>query len=190
MAHNSRDFILKFTEILVRQNVITPEEGDAMQKSFADSGSDSYVEFLVDEGIVDTTRLLTALGAYYQVPAFDVEGYFFEYNELHKFPKDFLLRHAIIPLERDENMLMVVASEPDDDELLSDIGNHVSYDIRFLVGIRRDICDSVKEFYDRAITEVLADEDRREEHALEMEERGMELSEDEFIRYEEETDED
>lgn len=190
MAHNSQDFILKLTDILVRQNVVTADEGVVMQGAFAQTDSDSFVEFLVDEGLVDTTRMLTALGTYYQVPSFDVEGYFFEHNVLHEFPKDFLLRNALIPLERDENMLIMVAAEPDEEELLPAIGNHVSYDIRFLVGIRRDICDAVKEFYERAITEVQADEDIREEHALEMEEHGMETSEDEFIRYEEDEDED
>lgn len=190
MAHNSKEFIQKLTDIFTRQNVITPQEAAVMHKAFADADSDDFVEFLIDEGLMDTTRMLTALGVYYQVPSFDVEGYFFEHNVLHEFPKEFLLRYGIIPLERDENMMIVIASEPDDDELLPAIGNHVSYDIRFLVGIRRHICDAVKEFYDRAITEVQADEDRREEHALEMEERGMELSDDEFVRYEEDTDED
>lgn len=189
MAHNSAEFIQKLTEILVAQNVVTASEGEIMRASFADTDSDSYVEFLVDEGLVDTTRMLTALGAYYQVPSFDVDGYFFEYHVLHEFPKDFLLRNEIIPLERDENMLIVVAAEPDDEELLPAIGNHVSYDVRFLVGIRRDIIDSVEEFYERAITEVNADEDIREEHALEMEEHGMEESEEEFVRYQEDEDE-
>lgn len=189
MAHNSHEFIIKLTEILVRQNVVTSKEGETLRKAFEEAESDNFVEFLIDEGIVDKTRLLTALGAYYQVPAFDVEGYFFKYHELHKFPKDFLLRNGIIPLERDENMLMVVASEPDDERLLPAIGNHVSYDIRFLVGIRSDICDAVKEFYDHAITEVPVDQDRREEHLLEIEERAMENTEEEVIRYQEEEDE-
>ncbi len=190
MAHNSRDFIEKLTDIFVRQNVITAEEGKVMQKTFEDSDSDSYVEFLLDEGLIDRTRMLTALGAYYQVPSFDCDGYFFEYHELHKFPKDFLLRYEIIPLELDENIFVVVAAEPDNDELLPAIGNHVSYDIRFLVGIRQDIIDAIEDFYDRAITEVQADEDRREEHRLEMEEQGAELADEEFVRYEEGEDED
>jgi len=190
MAHNSREFIDRLTDIFANQNLITKEEAGVMHKAFEDADSDDFVEFLIDEGFIDTTRMLTALGAYYKVPSFDVEGYFFEHNVLHEFPKDFLLRNGIIPLERDENMLIMVSSEPDNDELLPAIGDHVSYDVRFLVGIRRHIGDAVAEFYDRAITEVEEDQDRREEHALEMEERGMELSDEEFVPYKEDEDED
>ena len=191
MAHNSKEFIEKITDIFARQNVIAPDEAAVMHKAFEDSDSDDFVEFLIDEGFIDTTRMLTALGLYYQVPSFDVEGYFFEHNVLHEFPKDFLLRNEIIPLERDKNMLIVVAAEPDNDELLPAIGEHVSYDIRFLVGIARNICDAVEEFYDRAVTEVPMDEDRREEQELALEEHKIELSDDdEFVQYEEDTDED
>lgn len=190
MAHNSKEFIHKITDIFVRQNAITSQEGVEMYEAFKNSDSEDFVEFLIDEGLMDTTRMLTALGVYYQVPSFDVDGYFFEYHILHEFPKGFLLRHGIIPLERDENMLIVVASEPDDEELLPAIGDHVSYDIRFLVGIRRHICDAVKEFYDRADTEVPMDQDRREEHELELDERSKELSDEEFVPYEEGIDED
>ena len=75
------------------------------------------------------------------------------------FPKDMLLRNAIIPLEVDENMMIMVASEPDDPELLFEIGEYVSYDIQFYVGLGRDICDAVKEFYDKSDTEDTEDED-------------------------------
>ena len=158
-------FAQAIANILVKQNVVTPEEGKALQKAFKDSSKEAFDNFLLEKGLVDPENLLKALADHYQVPAFDVVGYFFEHYLLHMFPKGFLLRNAITPLEVDENIMVVVASEPNDPDLLSKIGEHVSYDIRFRVGIRRDICDAVKEFYDRAPTEVNEKkEDLRVEH--------------------------
>jgi hypothetical protein len=90
------------------------------------------------------------------------------------FPKDFLLRRAVIPLEVDQNTLFVIASEPDSDGLESALREFVSYDIELYVGIRLDICDAVKEFYDDAPTEEGQDEDLRVEHQLEQEEKIVE----------------
>ena len=75
----------------------------------------------------------------------------------------------------DENMMIMVAANPDNSELLFEIGQNVSYDIRFYVGIARDICDAVKEYYDKADTQdVEEDEDLRQEHLLVSEFHKME----------------
>jgi len=95
-----------------------------------------------------------------------VIGYFFDHNLITKFPKGFLLRSRIIPLEVDQNMLIVVASNPDDPGLESKIREYVSYEVNFMVGLNRDICDSVKEFYDPSPSEVPEDVDLREERRL------------------------
>src|SRR5207244_235001 len=85
------------------------------------------------EGIIEQEELLEALSEYYQVPSFDVIGYFFETHLLRMFPKDMLLRNEIIPMQVDENMLIVVAANPNNPDLLFEIGENVSYDILFHV---------------------------------------------------------
>jgi phosphopantothenoylcysteine synthetase/decarboxylase len=62
--------------------------------------------------------------------------------------------------------MIMIAANPDNPDLLFEIGENVSYDIRFHVGICRDITDAVKEFYDKADTEDDPNEDIREEHLL------------------------
>jgi hypothetical protein len=152
--------------ILIKMHVIAGADALAIEQSFHDSDVDQFDEYLLSEGIVDEENLLQALSEYYQVPAFDVVGYFFERHYVCMFPKDMLLRNEIIPLEVDENIMVMVAARPDNPELLSEIGEFVSYDIQFYVGIGRDICDAVKEFYDKADTEDDTDEDRNEENIL------------------------
>jgi hypothetical protein len=150
-------FEIGLLAILVRLQVITAEDAIAIEKSFHDSDVDQFDDFLLREDIVDEEHLLVALSEYFQVPSFDAVGYFFERHYVRMFPKEMLTKNAIIPLEVDENIMIVVASRPNDPELLFEIGQYVSYDIQFYVGIGRDIVDAVREFYDKAETEVFDD---------------------------------
>lgn len=151
-------FAQALSEILVKHNVTTEAEARAMQRAFKSSEKENFDDFLLEEGLVEEPTLLRALSEYFQVPAVDVTGYFFDTTLLRNFPKDFLLRNRIIPLEMDEDIMVVVASEPDNPDLLSGIGAYASEDVQFRVGLARDICDSVKEFYDKSDTDLLDDQ--------------------------------
>jgi type IV pilus assembly protein PilB len=146
-------FEIGILSALVRMKALSAENAASIEKSFHESDIDQLDEFLLHEGLVDEENLLQALSDYFQVPSFDVVGYFFERHYVRMFPKDILLRYSMVPLEVDENILVMVTSRPSDQELLFEIGQYVSYDIQFYVGIGRDIQDAVKEFYDRADTE-------------------------------------
>jgi len=185
----SHTFAQDVSEILKRQKAVTPDEALALQKAFKDSEEQQFDEFLLEEGLVEEEALLKALAVYYQVPAFDVVGYFFDHNLLTKFPKDFLLREGFIPLEVENDILSVVAGEPNKDGFESMIRDYVSYDIVFMVGLRRDICDAVKEFYDVSPTEIDADQDLREGRELEDEAKVLEEGTDFIIKEEDSQDE-
>ena len=105
---------------------------------------DQFDEFLIEEGVVQEEALLNALSFYFQVPFFDTRGYFFDMQLLHEFPKGVLLRHAMIPLEViDESILIMVCTRPDNQDLLPIIGDYVSYDVQFRVGLYLHICDAI-----------------------------------------------
>lgn len=154
MARNDEQFVRTITDILVRQKAISPGEGASLANDFDRSSQVQFDFFLIDEGLVDEAALLAALAEYYQVPSFNAVGYLFSCFLLRKFPKSFLLRNKVVPLTVDENMLVVVAAHPSDPELLPKLGEHVSYDIRFNVGIARDIIGAIEEFYDISPTEI------------------------------------
>ncbi len=157
MKHEA--FVKKLTDILHKRHVISKDEANALAEAFKGSAKPYFDDFLLDEGIVDKEDLLPALAEYYQLPAFDVMGYFFDHSLLRMFPKNLLFNRAVIPMERDENMLIMVASNPNDPELLSMIGSFVSYDIRFNIGIRQDIMNAVQEFYDQSVSGPVFEED-------------------------------
>lgn len=161
-----KSFEVAFLRVLVDLKFIPAEDAVRLLEAFHESDSDLLNDFLLSEGILEQESLLEALSQYYQVPSFDAEGYFFETHLLRMFPKEMLLKNEIVPFQVDENMMIMVAANPDNPDLLFEIGEHVSYDIRFYVGIGNDICDAVEEFYDKADTEDDQDEDIRQEHLL------------------------
>jgi hypothetical protein len=162
-------FAQELSQILCKNRVISESEAKALFRSFKNSDKETFDDFLLEEGLIEEEDLLKALGEYYKVPSVDVTGYFFDTALLQNFPKDFLLRNRVIPLEMDEDILIVAASEPDDMDLLSGFGAYTSEDIQFRVGLARDICDAVKEFYDKSPTDLLDDQDALEEDLYEHE---------------------
>ena len=154
-------FAKKLTHILLRNKVISEKEANNLQQLFKESSKENFDDFLLEEGLVSKEDLLNALSQLYKVPAVDVTGYFFQTFLLHKFPKDILHRYAFIPMEADDDIMSVVASEPDDPGLMLLIGGFVPDDVVFYVGIRRDITDAFSEYYDKAVTEVPQDIDSR-----------------------------
>lgn len=154
----NESFEASFLEVLIKLNYIQALEGAKLLATYDESDINQFEDFLLSEGFLEKEQLLEALSQYYQVPSFDVVGYFFERHLLHMFPKDMLLRNQIIPYQVDQNMMIVIAAKPDNPDLLFEIGENVSYDVRFYVGIGQDICDAVKEFYDKANTEIHRDD--------------------------------
>ncbi len=149
-----KDFVQEFTAILVKHKIFSQAEARVLKKNFDEASQESFDEFLLDEGLIDKEDLLRALAEYYQMSAVDLAGYFFQTFLLRKFPKDLMIRRTFIPLEVDQNVLIVVAGNPDHPELLSLIGKYVSYDIQFRVSIKQDIIDAVQEFYDKSDLEL------------------------------------
>ena len=176
------NFEVSFLATLVKLKFITAEDAVKLLAAYHESDVDQFDEFLLSEGILDQENLLEALSEYYQVPSFDATGYFFERHLLHMFPKEMLLRNEIIPMQVDENMMIMVAAKPDNPDLLFEIGETVSYDIRFYVGVAQNIRDAVEEYYDKADTEVEEDEDIRKDELLRSEFVHLE-KEDEDVVY-------
>lgn len=171
-------FAQALCEVLVKQKVVSEAEGRALARAFKSSEKENFDDFLLEEGLIDENVLLRALGQYYQLPPVDVTGYFFDTQLLRNFPKDFLLRNRIIPLEVEDDFMTVVGSNPDNPDLLSAIGAYTSEDIQFRVGLGRDITDAVKEFYDKSATDLLDDQDLLDEQ-VGQEERFHDLLHDE-----------
>lgn len=158
----SESFEEKLCSILVQNKVIKGSDASDLIKEFQGRAKERFDSFLLSENIVQKPDLLKALSDYYQVPSFDVVGYLFNRDLLLEFPQEFLVRHALIPLTRDENILVLVASRPDNEGLVLELAEYVSDEIQFFVGIRNDIVDAIIEYYEESPFSVDEDGDDEE----------------------------
>lgn len=181
MKHSPDRVVQLFVASLIKHKAIAPEQGASFQETYP-TNIDALIDLLLSDGLITRRDVLIALSDTYQVPWFDVTGYFFDHQLIHLFPKGFLLRNAIIPLMIDEDELIVVAAQPSDD-LLPLFGDYVSWDIQFQVGIRRHIEDAVKEFYDESIAnDIPEDQDLEQERRLARDEATLEEDDIEKLR--------
>ena len=76
---------------------------------------------------------------------------FFNHDLLVLFPKEVLLKYAVIPLESDGNMITFVTNNPDNTEMQTELAEYTSSEIYFSVGIYQNILDAVEEYYDESL---------------------------------------
>lgn len=148
------EIIDELSLILARKKIIDFNEAKVLAESFKERSDITFEDFLLEEQIVDKPELLEALSQYYQVPALDVVGEFFDHQFLRLIPKNVMIENLFIPYQResDTDILWVVAAHPNNPNLRPIIGNHVSHHINFMVGIAQDIIDAIEEFYDKSNT--------------------------------------
>ena len=151
------DIVDALCAIFEKKKLLNVSEISVLKDNFKKQSEVAFEDFLLEEGLLSKEQLLEALSELYQVPSLDVVGVFFEHHLVTMFPKDVMLRNIFIPYERDGDVLVVIAYNPNNNTLSEIIGNYVSYDATYFVGLPRDICDSVKEFFDPSIEEQEAD---------------------------------
>jgi hypothetical protein len=149
------DLVNGLSAILAKHHLISSNDMLSLRESFSHRDDISFEDFLLEEGIVAREDLLQALSEYYQVPYCDTVGEFFNHQFLRLLPEDVLLEHLMIPYYRedDSDILWVVAADPSDDHNLVVLGEYVSHDINFMVGLPQDIRDAIREFYDESDTQ-------------------------------------
>jgi len=179
MMTAQEQFVHDLSAILVKKGFLTEKNGIEIQQAFHESPSDTFDSFVLEEGFVDREDLLVALSSYYKVPSFEVQGYFFDEILIRDFPKDVLLRHAVIPLKVESGILFLVAADPQEPNLAVILGKYTNAEMVFFVGLRESICNAVKEFYDISLMEEEQDEDLREEFDEERDMHRIVDSEDE-----------
>lgn len=168
MAYHN-NFVEEISRILEQKEVFKSQEMKALQKEFSQTSGRSFEQFLLDTGMAPKQKVLEALSEYYKVPWIDVRGIFFDHHFVTMFPQELMKREGFIPYRQEGDILSIIASNPSNEDLPDIIGDYVSYDVAFMVGIYRDIFNAIEEFYDLAPTEVDLDFDRNDKNRSEFE---------------------
>lgn len=163
-------------DILCDREVLKRDDTAELKKEYEKSDIERFEDYLIDEGIVEKDDLLKAMQEYYNTPAIDVMGVMFDHELLTNFPKDVLLRTCCIPYYQDGNWLFVITDNPNNEELDEVLGEYVSNDFQFLVGIPRHIDMMIKDFYQGQLYtedyEDVVDKGEREKEMVHIDEDG------------------
>lgn len=148
------DLVDGLSAILTNHKHLSVEDMKDLHEVFSHHDDLMFEDFLLEDGLIEREDLLQALSQYHQVPYCDVVGAFFDHHFLTLLPKEVLLEHLMIPYYRedDTDSLWVVAADPSDPHIREVLGNYVSHDINFMVGLPQDIRDAIREFYDESNT--------------------------------------
>lgn len=144
---NSENIINGILDILCDREILKRNDVEELKQEFAEDPAVYLEDYLIDEGIVEKDDLLSALQEYYGVQAVDVMGEMFDHNLLIKFPKEILLSNCCIPYRQDGLTLFLITNNPKNDELDPILGEYVSYNLEYFVGIPRHIDMMIKDFY-------------------------------------------
>ena len=158
-----RKYVKSVGDILCRRGVLTRADVDALKRDFTAGDPAQLNYFLLDEGLVSKQELLLALSEHYQMPSFDARGYQFDHELLELFPKEFLIAHAVLPIEFDGAILTVVVGNPNDTGLIEQIQQYTQHHIELRVGITRDIVDEARAYYEKPPQEFDSGEIEEEE---------------------------
>ena len=163
-------------DLFEKQKLFSHEDIVALKKDFYTSSVLRFEDFLMHEGLIEKEDLLRVLGIFYQTEAVDTQGFVFDHHLMGMFPHEEMMRNMFIPYQRDpenDDILIVLAANPHDPDLLEIIGEHVSYDIISFVSLGRDIEDAIKDYYDEPLYEqeqdsINSDDECREQHPAEI----------------------
>jgi len=176
-----QEMIRDILNLLCEREVLNREDTVELEREYKKSNLAYFEDYLIDEDIVDKEDLLKVLQEYYNVQAMDVMGEMFDHDLLKKFPKDVLLRNCCIPYRQDGSLLIMVTSNPLNEDLDEILGEFVSYDFHYFVGIPRHIDMMIKDFYQGELYtedfEDIIDEEAREREDLILDEDGNIISE-------------
>ena len=160
--------------ILVDLKAIKPDDAQEFKREYEQGEAVRFEDYLIDEELVEKEDLLRALKKYYNVPAMDVMGEIFDHDLLKEFPQDVLLRNCCIPYRVDDDIMIIIAADPTNEELDAILGEFVSYDFAYYVGIPRHIDMMIKDFYQKEMYkedfEDIIDEEARERDTIHIDE--------------------
>jgi hypothetical protein len=156
-------YVESIGDILCRHGVLTKKDVDALKRDFTEGDPTQLDYFLLDEGLASKEELLAALSEHYQIPSFDVRGYQFNHDLLELFPREFLVSHAVMPIDFDGALLTVVVGNPNESGLIEQMQEFTQHHIELHVGITRDIVDEIRAYYEAPPREFDAQEEEEEE---------------------------
>ncbi|TSC91790.1 MAG: type IV pilus assembly protein PilB [Parcubacteria group bacterium Licking1014_17] len=99
-------------EVLVSQNIITPEAAAEIEQESVDTGK-SFGELLVHKNLISDKALLQLKSELYQLPAADLSSAEIDKESFKNFPDNLVSVYKIVPFAKTDQLLKVGVMDPE-----------------------------------------------------------------------------
>ena len=163
-------------ELLLREQLITPLElQQAIEQQRNAGGRLGYQ--LTKMGFIEENELTAFLSKQYGVPSIDLGEFDIELDIIKLIPKEVVLKHQIIPVNRTGATLIVAMADPSNIFAIDDIKFLTGYNVEVVVASEQAIEGAVEKYYTSNVTfdDVMLDFDDEEVDVIDADEDMNEL---------------
>jgi type II secretion system protein E len=133
-------------EMLSNEKVITPEQLEICLNEKKKSGK-FICHIIVEMGFASEEKVLTVLSKQLGIPYVKIKDRKIDRSVIEKVPARFAVHYKLMPLEKKENTLVIVVTDPLDVHTLDDIKLLLGYEVQPLLGGEKDILEAIKKYY-------------------------------------------
>ena len=163
-------------ELLLREKLITPLQlQEAIEEQRAGGGRLGYQ--LTKMGFIEENELTACLSKQYGVPSIDLTEFDIESDIIKLIPKEVVLKHQVIPINRPGSTLIVAMADPSNIFAIDDIKFLTGYNVEVVVASEEAVEGAVEKYYTSNVTfdDVLLDFDEDEVDLVDADEDINEL---------------
>jgi type IV pilus assembly protein PilB len=138
-------------ELLVRERLITPLQlQQAVEEQKSAGGRLGYA--LTKMGFIEENELTAFLSKQYGVPSIDLSVFDIEVDVIKLIPKEVVLKHQVIPVNRTGSTLIVAMADPSNIFAIDDIKFLTGYNVEVVVSSEQGIEGAIEKYYTSNVT--------------------------------------
>ncbi|MFN7142861.1 MAG: type IV-A pilus assembly ATPase PilB [Myxococcota bacterium] len=138
-------------ELLVREKLISPLQLQKAMESQRSVGG-RLGHQLTKLGYIDENELTAFLSKQYGVPSINLADFDIDPDVLKLIPKELVVRHQIIPVNRAGNTLIVAMADPSNIYAIDDVKFVTNYNIDVVVASEQAIADAIEKYYTSSVS--------------------------------------
>jgi len=162
---------VRLGELLVRERLITPLQlQQAVEEQRSGGGRLGYQ--LTKMGFIEENELTAFLSKQYGVPSIDLNEFDIEPEIIKLIPKEVVLKHQVVPVNRTGSTLIVAMADPSNIFAIDDIKFLTGYNVEVVVASEQAIEGAVEKYYTSNVTfdDVMLDFDEDDVDVIDAEE--------------------
>lgn len=133
-------------ELLVRENLINVTQLDEARREQKQTGG-KLTSALVRLGFVKESELVDFLGKQFQIPAIDLSQFEIDPEVIKMVPKQFCLRHTLVPVSRSGKSLVIAFADPSNVFVKDDLSIITRCKIEVVVASEAGITATIEKHY-------------------------------------------